>query len=63
MRLGKLLEAYRRIHGLTATALAKQMGVSPRVVARLERGDEIRSNQMALVMRWILQEVPTPPAG
>ena len=63
MRLGKLLEAYRRIHGVTATALAGQMGVSPGVVARLERGDEIRSNQMVLVLRWVLQEAPTPPVG
>lgn len=54
MRLGQLFKAYRQIHDLTVTQLAGQMGVSPGVLTRLEKGDEIRSKQMAAVLLWCL---------
>ena len=58
MRLGEALSSYRRLRDMTVTTLAGQIGVSPGVITRLERGDEIRSNQLSAVLTWLFQRDP-----
>lgn len=56
MRLGMLVKAYRQLRDLTATQMAAEIGVTPGVILRLERGDEIRSPALAAVLGWLLSE-------
>ena len=56
MRLGRVLDRWRRAEGWSQTLLAKEIGVSKATMGRIERGRNMDGETLMKVLRWITGE-------
>ena len=58
MRIGLLLEVWRRVNHLTLRSLSEETGISIPVLSDIERGQSAMSSRTwAKLQSWLLQEV------
>jgi transcriptional regulator with XRE-family HTH domain len=53
MRLGKIIADYRYMNRLGIREVAKQIGMSPATLCRIENGKPCDSDNMAKLMLWL----------
>jgi len=54
MRLGRLLQLWRRRHALTQARAAAMIGINPSTLARIERGESMHGDTLATVLVWLM---------
>jgi transcriptional regulator with XRE-family HTH domain len=54
MRVARLLKTWRVIANLGIREVAKEIGVSPATLSRIERGEEMNGQTLAKVIMWML---------
>jgi transcriptional regulator with XRE-family HTH domain len=60
MRLARALQLYRVTEGLSLNKLAKEIGLDPSQLCRIEQGREARSPAVAKLIAWLFD---SPKAG
>lgn len=59
MKLGVLFRNYRAVQGLTQKSVAEEIGVPPRVVARIEDGtfglQQVDGQQLSKICDWLFK--------
>lgn len=54
MRIGQLLNCYRRLRDIGIRKLAKEIGIGHATLSRIERGENFDAETMTKVMLWML---------
>lgn len=54
MRLGRLLQLWRRREALTLRAAAGKIGINPSTLSRIELGESMHSDTLATVLVWLM---------
>ena len=52
--LGEAIRRYRIVGALSASTLAEEIGITPRSLARIERGENCEGDTVLKAMRWLL---------
>lgn len=55
MRIGNLINSWRRIQNIGIRDCAKLIGISPSTLSRIENGENFDAVTMSKVMVWIFQ--------
>lgn len=56
MRIGHLIRLHRTLCGLGVRRMAKELGVSPATLSRIERGKECDSRTLMKLINWMTEE-------
>ena len=54
MRLGRLLQLWRRREALTLRAAAAKIGINPSTLGRIERGESMHGATLTTVLVWLM---------
>lgn len=57
-RWGRLMVLYRATHNLGVRELAKESGISPATISRVERGHAMDAETLLKFWTWLQQEEP-----
>lgn len=58
MRIGYLIKLHRTVHRLGMRHMAKELGVSPATLSRIENGKECDARTLMKLINWITEEQP-----
>lgn len=56
MKLGEVIRGWRIHQEIGQRELAKEMGLSPSALCRLEAGDDVSCRTLADVMLWLIKD-------
>jgi len=56
MKLGKLIFAYRDCYRISLRELAKEIGVTPSMLSRLENGKAISNKSFFKILIWLEED-------
>jgi len=55
LRLAEVINHWRRIKGYGIRGVAKDIGISPATLSRIERGENCDGQTLAKIICWLLQ--------
>lgn len=62
MKIGRLIENYRVMNRLEQKTVAAEIGVSPGVLGRIERGESVQGESLVKVWAWTFgDDAPVQP--
>lgn len=56
MKIGEVLNNWRRIQGIGVREAGVEIGISHGTVSRIERGEQIDAATMMKLLRWLFDE-------
>lgn len=57
MRLGIVIRKWRINSEITLREAAKQIGIAPATLMRIEQGKDFDGKTMALIVNWLFEEI------